>query len=104
MTPAVLEPDTGADVVERQVVVQDLPAERDDDDEPGGECAAEDQEPRKTDRGDFGERLAVEPDWLAPLGQWYGFSRFRPDVLGLRADEAVVLALFEHVCGPARGA
>src|SRR5450759_4685606 len=39
---------------------------------------------------------------LAPLGERYRLSRFRPDVLRLRADDAVVRALLQHVGGPAR--
>src|SRR5450756_1098231 len=39
---------------------------------------------------------------LAPLGERYRLSRFRPDVLRLRADDAVVGALLQHVGGPAR--
>jgi len=38
--PAVLQADPRADVDQRQVVVEDLFLERDDDDKPGGEGAA----------------------------------------------------------------
>jgi hypothetical protein len=104
VAPALLDPDPSTDVDERQVVVEDVSAEGDLDDVPGGESAAEDEEPRETDEADSGQRLAVEPsqlDWLAPLCQWYGLSRLWPDVLGLRADEAVVGALLQNVGGPA---
>jgi hypothetical protein len=40
MAPSVLDSDSRAEVGQRQVVVEDLSAERDGDNVPGGECAA----------------------------------------------------------------
>jgi hypothetical protein len=65
VSPAVLESDSGADVSQGQVVVEDLPAERNSDDVPRYETTTENQEPTDTDRPQI-----VEPrprDGLAPL-------------------------------------
>ena len=67
-----LDSDSGADVGQRQVVVEDLPAQRDSDDVPGDETAAQNEEPTETDSADSAPGLAVEPqrgDWLTPLRQ-----------------------------------
>ena len=45
-----LDSDAGADVRQREVVVEDLPAERYGDDVPGDETATKNQGPTDTDR------------------------------------------------------
>src|SRR5882762_6364623 len=46
--------------------------------------------------------LSIRPKmFLDPLGERHRFSRLGSDVLRLRADEAVVRHLLEHVRGPA---
>ena len=65
-----LDSDSSADVGKGQVVVEDLPVEREDDDRPSDEPAAQDQEPTETDRAQVAPGLAVEPqpgDRLTPL-------------------------------------
>src|SRR3979409_1528044 len=104
VAPAVLEADPCADIDQRQVVVEDVLLKRDGDDQPRSGAAGENEEPGETDRAQVAPRAAVAGYWLAPLGERYGFSGFRPDVLRLRADEAVVDALLQHVCRPARHA
>ncbi len=52
MAPALIDPDPGADVDEGQVVVEDVSAEGDLDDVPGGEGAAKNEEPRETDEAE----------------------------------------------------
>lgn len=92
-----LDPDSSAEVGQRQVVIEDLPAERDGDDGPRGESSAQNEEPRESDPTEVAESgpaiEAERADELAPLRQWYRFPWLRPDVLGLRANEAVVGAL-----------
>src|SRR5258708_33600762 len=102
VVPAVLDSDSSADVDQGQVVVEDLAAERDRDDEPTDERAAEDQEPTETNRPKVGD--ARPGDGLAPLRQGYRFAALGPDVLRLRPDEAIVHDLLQHVVGPAGGA
>jgi hypothetical protein len=67
VVPAVLDSDSSADVDKRQVVVEDLPAQRDRDDEPSDERAAEDQEPTEADRSEVGQPRPR--DRLTPLGE-----------------------------------
>jgi hypothetical protein len=65
MAPAVLDSDASADIGQRQVVVEDVPVEREDDDRPGDEPAAQDQEPTETDRAQVKEPRPG--DRLTPL-------------------------------------
>src|SRR5258708_30321337 len=101
VVPAVLDSDSSADVDQGQVVVEDLAAERDGDDEPTDERAAEDQEPTETNRPKVGD--ARPGDGLAPLRQGYRFAGLRPDGLRLRPHGPAVLHLLSHVRGPAAG-
>jgi hypothetical protein len=75
----VLDSDSSADVGQGQVVVEDLPAQRDSDDEPADKSATQNQEPTETDRAQIKEPRPR--DGLAPLGQGYGFAGLGPDVL-----------------------
>src|SRR5260370_7456244 len=94
VVPAVLDSDSSADVDQGQVVVEDLAAERDGDDEPTDERAAEDQEPTETNRPKVGD--ARPGDGLAPLRQGYRFAGLAPDVLRLPPADAMVHDLLHH--------
>jgi hypothetical protein len=50
-----LDTDASADVGESQVVVEDVPVNREHDDEPADETAEEDEEPTETDRAQVSE-------------------------------------------------
>ena len=71
-----LDSDPGADIGQRQVVVENLPAEWNSDDVPRDEAAAQNEEPTEPEGADIGEPapgFAVdlgEPpgDGLTPLG------------------------------------
>jgi hypothetical protein len=65
VAPAVLDSDASADIGQRQVVIEDLPVEREDGDRPGDEPAAQDQEPTETDRAQVMEPQPA--DRLTPL-------------------------------------
>ena len=60
-----LDTDSSADVSQGQVVVEDLSAEGNNNDVPGDETAAEDQEPAEADRANAAPGLAA--DGLTPL-------------------------------------
>jgi hypothetical protein len=64
VAPSVLEADAGADEDERQVVVQDVGAQRHDDDEIGRQCDRDQKEPRECRVAEISPGAAVEPERL----------------------------------------
>ena len=84
MAPAVVQPDAGADVDERQVIVEGVLADRRED-PPRGDGAGDEQEPREGREPEVAENPVVEPSAdggpLTPLGEGHRFVWFGSDVL-----------------------
>ena len=66
MAPPVLEPDADPDVDERQVVVEDVRAKRDDNDEPAGKGKGDEQEPGQAGGTEVAPRASVQPAEVQP--------------------------------------
>ena len=60
MAPAVVQPDAGADVDERQVIVEGVLADRCED-PPRGDGAGDEQEPGESGEAEVAENPAVDP-------------------------------------------
>ena len=61
MAPPILEADPGADVDEGQVVVEDVPAQRNRHHEPGCEGGCDEQEPGEGGEPEVRESAGVQP-------------------------------------------